>query len=124
MIAPVGAEMAAEMDVAEVSLTEAQRANLRIQLEGVDAAFAMGTILEPMAAIVDKFFIKEVCCSRNSELNSACLRLRMQAQRKSIENVEKKETIDVLINDYNIEKPTRAWFSPRCTEWSNIQSLI
>ena len=114
------------MDLAEVSLTAEQRTYLHQRLEGVRELFAMESLFETMADTVHGFSIWELCCSPNSTLTSACLRLKLSALRKTIEagyDFEKGETKDYLIQDYGRERPKKIWLSLRCTEWSNIQNL-
>ena len=114
------------MDLAEVTLTEEQRAYLHQRLEGVHDLFAMESLFETMADTVHGYPIWELRCSPNSALTSACLRLKLPAPPKTIEagyHFEKGERKNYLIQDYDNERPKKIWLSLRCTEWSNIQNL-
>ena len=126
--APVGSDIhAAEgMDSAEVPLTAEQGTALRSQLSKAADFFAVESLMEFMAEAVEEFHIWELCCSLNSTLTSACLRLRLKALRKTLANgydFEDTGTAQFLVSEYDAEKPKKAWFSLRCAEWSNIQNI-
>ena len=126
MNAPSGSDGAASLDAAESPLSAEQRAALRRHLDEAATQFAMDCLLEFMAEAVEEFHIWELCCSKNSVLTSACLRLKLKAFRKTLEtghDFEKDETASRLIREYDETKPSKGWFSLRCTEWSNIQNL-
>ena len=121
-----GQEVEASVDAAEVRLTEEQRTRWIRQLEGAVDDFAMETLLSTLAEAVEEFHIWELACSLNSALTSACLRLKLKAFRKTLEegyDLEHDETANTLIREYDKYKPLKLWFSLRCTEWCNIQNL-
>ena len=68
----------------------------------------------------------EVCCRVNSGLANECMKSGMTALRKTLEtgyDLEKESTVDRLKKDRKNENPSRAWFSLKCTEWTNIQNI-
>ena len=114
------------MDTAETLLTTEQQRALRKQLESAADNFAIESLMEMMADAVEEFHAWELCCSKNSALTSACLRLKLRAVRKTLEtgyDFEKESTADKLNREFDTEKPKKSWFSLRCTEWSSIQNI-
>ena len=94
-----------------------------------DAAkeFEMGSI---MTALQDfdrtQCTVWEVCCRLTSSLTEECNARGMTSLRKTLENgynLEKAAILARLKTESHSEKPYRAWFSLKCTEWSSIQNL-
>eukprot|EP00434_Breviolum_minutum_P028248 symbB.v1.2.024989.t1/scaffold2394.1/size82379/5 len=98
----------------------------KMQLLRAAEEFNGGAILASLHEVGNPMTVWEVCCRSISTLSEECKRLGLTAIRKNLENgidIEKEPTIVRLLEDQEKEKPYRAWWSLRCTEWSSIQNL-
>lgn len=99
----------------------------RHQLNEASQEFILGATLASLQDCdISRKMVWEVCCRLDSSLANECLARGLHAKRKTIEtgyDLEKKSILERLKVEASRERPRRAWFSLKCTEWTNIQNL-